>query len=96
MTVQLQLSRSGFEESDKDETLWSRSSSAHVSKVPVERRVDFMVVVARRYSVALIVSVVRASGGGRGMHNKCDHRPHSCGLAAAAIGNLCTRPMRGH
>jgi len=35
---------SSIEESDNEETLRSKSSSAHVAKVPVERRIDFMVV----------------------------------------------------
>ena len=35
---------SSIEESDNEETLISKSSSTHVAKVPVERRIDFMVV----------------------------------------------------
>ena len=35
---------SSIEESDNEETLRLKSSSAHVVKVPVERRFDFMVV----------------------------------------------------
>ena len=41
---QIRFSSSGTEESDNEETLRSKSSSAHVAKVPVERRIDFMVV----------------------------------------------------